>query len=351
MFTLRRSAFPTIMPFLSFAVTYLSTDAALEKQVTEFADQWNSGQQLFTAETSGSTGTPKQLTLKREQLLASAKRTLDFFGLRPGNTALLAISPATIGGKMMIVRALTGGLHLFVVPPQANPLAQLPDGQTIDFVPLVPLQLKTIVRENPTLLQRIGTVLLGGSPVSPDLEEQLSALHQRIFIGFGMTETVSHIAMRKIGDSVYTALNGVQFSEKNDALVISDSELGIDQLQTNDSVSLISSEQFEWFGRTDFTINSGGVKIHPEQLERLLEGVIDVPFFIAARPDDTFGEICILVIDSPEKNIDLKAIQDICRKKLGKYSVPKALIYAPMVYGKSNKINRNATLQQSGVLK
>lgn len=331
---------------MSFAITYLTKDTALQTQVNRFTDLWNEGAETFTVETSGSTGPPKKIVLSRNQLIASAKRTLNYFGLKPGDSALLAISPATIGGKMMIVRAMIGGLYLFISAPKANPLADLPSGTKLDFAPLVPLQIRAIERKSPELLTTVRTILLGGSPVSPELEQRLAELHDRMFIGFGMTETVSHVAVRKAGNPVYTALEGVTFSENEGALTLSDRLLNIENLQTNDSVHLKDVTHFEWLGRTDFVINSGGIKIHPEQLERLLSAYIDAPFFVAGKPDAAFGEICMLVVDPQHGSPDLAKLQQVCRENIGKYAVPKTIVYVPMVYGNGNKINRKATLQQ-----
>ncbi len=331
---------------MSFSVTYRSCSPETREAVKRFLKDWSEGQLTFTVQTSGSTGKPKSIELKREQLEVSAKRTLRYFDLQPGDTALLGISPLTIGGKMMIVRALLGDLKLIVTEPSSNLLAQLEPNETIAFAPLVPLQLKILVEQFPEQLQQLQTILLGGAPLSSEMEQRVSELHSRVFMGFGMTETVSHIALRKIGSPVYEALEGVSFETSNDALVVTDRLLDIHQLQTNDSVRLLNDHQFEWLGRTDFVINSGGVKIHPEQVEQVISTVLKDPFFIASQPDITFGEQCIIVVDATVKPIDLKQLQLLCAEKLGKYAIPKKLLSLPMIYATGGKINRKATLAQ-----
>jgi o-succinylbenzoate---CoA ligase len=250
----------------------------------------------------------------------------------------------------MIVRALLGELKLIVCSPSANPLTALEEGETIDFCSLVPMQAQRILETAPLSLLRARNILLGGAPVSDKLEKELLAVHSGCYIGYGMTETVSHIAIRRFGNPVYMALRGVVFRQEEDGrLVVSDAELGIRQLVTNDLVELIDVRRFTWLGRSDFAINSGGVKIHPEQLERVLAGLIPVPFFVAAEPDDTFGQKCIIITDETDVIPPLEVLQQYCREHIGMYAVPKKLYTARLVYTNGNKIDRRATLQQLGI--
>lgn len=330
-------------------IVYRTPDSALQLEAEQFIAEWESGAQTFEVFTSGSTGTPKRIVLSREQLIASARRTLDYFDLTPGSTALLGISPKTIGGKMMLVRALVGDLRLIVCPPSSNPLSALEPDETLDFCPLVPLQAQRILETAPESLLRIRNILLGGSPLSERLERKLLYLHKGCYAGYGMTETVSHVAMRRLGDPVYFSLRGVRFSESDSQLVITDDELGISDLLTNDQVRLLGPRRFEWLGRTDFVINSGGVKIHPEQLEHALADLIDVPFFVASEPDDTFGEKCIIIVDETTNIPELATLQEQCKTHVGAYAVPKALYVTPVIFSNGTKINRRATLQQLGI--
>ena len=340
----------TIVPKLKTQIKYRTTDPRIQEEVEHFITEWNAGTPVIEVKTSGSTGTPKKIMLKREQLIASAKRTINFFELKPGDTCLLGLSPATIGGKMMIVRALVGNLTLIVTDPSGFPTEALLAGEELDFCPMVPLQLKQLLKYVPDVFKQIKTILIGGSPLSSDLEKALQEVHQRCFVGFGMTETVSHIAMRKLGTPHYAALEGVSFNTENDQLMITDSLLGIDHIKTTDIVRLIDSQTFEWLGRADFAINSGGIKIHPEQLEKELSQLISGAFFIAGEPDDTFGEICIIVLDERRIVPPLDIIQTFCKKRFGPYTFPKKAYHLRIVYTpEGTKINRLETLQQLGM--
>lgn len=337
------------VPKLSFSIQYRTSDILLQQSVADFVREWMAGKQQFEVQTSGSTGTPKTIVLLREQLEASAHRTLDYFNLKPGNTTLLGISPATIGGKMMIVRSIIGELKLLVASPSSDPLSVLHPSEILDFCPMVPLQAQFLLTNRPEDFSRIRTILFGGSPLSASTEEQLVRLHNRCFLGFGMTETVSHVAMRRLGDEVYTALHGVHFTVSDQNLIITDNNLHINNLHTNDQVQLLDETHFIWLGRTDFVINSGGVKLHPEQLERVLSEIIDIPFFIASEPDDTFGEMCIIVVNETTKIPLLEEIQSHCKAHLGVYAAPKKLYCTPLIFSNGTKINRRATLLQLGI--
>ena len=339
----------TIVPKLKTQIKYRTTNPRIQEEVEHFIAEWNAGTPVIEVKTSGSTGIPKKIMLKREQLIASAKRTIDFFELKPGDTCLLGLSPATIGGKMMIVRALVGNLTLIVTEPSAFPTDALLAGEELDFCPMVPLQLKQLLQYAPNDFKRVKTILIGGSPLSADLENALQEVHQRCFMGFGMTETVSHIAMRKLGTPHYSALEGVSFNTENDQLMINDSLLGIDHLKTTDIVRLIDSQTFEWMGRADFAINSGGIKIHPEQLEKELSQLISGPFFIAGEPDDTFGEICIIVLDETAQSPVLEVIQTHCKLHVGPYAFPKKAYKSAILFNPGGKINRLQTLQHLGI--
>lgn len=335
-----------IIPQLSFQLTYIGHDASYLEQVAEFIGEWESGAEDFRVHTSGSTGMPKTIVLKREQLIASAERTIAHFGLKPGDKMLMSLSPKVIGGRMMIVRALVGNLHLLVTQPSSNPLSDVPEEMSVDFISLVPAQLKIMIDRNEPGLKKVKTILLGGAPVSEELENHFAALPSKVVTGFGMTETVSHIALREAGKSVYEALPGVSFSVHNGRLVIDDELLHIQKLETTDSVRLIDNKHFEWKGRTDFVINSGGIKIHPEQLETVLSPLIRGEFIIAGIPDEQFGEVCILIAEKKlTGKIDLEEIQEYTRSRSGRYSAPKTIVYADIKKTAAGKTDRKATIQ------
>lgn len=333
---------------MSFTLNYLTDTYPFKYVVNDFLVKWMSGETSFTVQTSGSTGPPKNIVLTRKQLIASANRTNNFFKLTNESTVLMVLSPHTIAGKMMLVRALIGDYSLVLDEPKLNPLENVNEDSKFSFASLVPAQVSHLIHSVPKRLSQLETILLGGSPIHDTLELQLQQLHPNCYVGFGMTETVSHIALRRLGEPNYTALNGVTFSDSNNQLVIDDMELGIHDLITTDTIELIDDKRFKWLGRNDFAINSGGIKLYPEQIEQVISDLITGTFIIAGIPDVTFGEKCILIADFDCGSIDLVKIQTRCTERLGKYAQPKSIVYTHIVVEAGKKINRKellATLQ------
>lgn len=315
----------------------------MTRQVKLFLSEWDAASPFIEALTSGSTGVPKRIRLEKKWMRISAKKTLSYFGIQAGETALLCLSPATIAGKMMIVRALVGGLKLIVADVTSDPLSTISD--PLNFVAMVPLQLHETLKSNPEKLRGIGACIIGGGMVSATLIDEMKRLQLSVFQTFGMTETISHVALRRIGyatDANYTALDGISFSEKNGCLTIHYPEIELPELCTNDVVKINSPTQFEWLGRADFVINSGGVKLHPEWIENTLSAVISTPFFVSSLPDERLGNKLILVIEGAPDNSLNKAF---FASLLPPYSIPKALYFLPtFTRTESGKINRASTL-------
>lgn len=329
---------------MSFALNYLIDDYPFKDVVNEFIVKWMAGETSFTVQTSGSTGPPKNIQLTRKQLIASANRTNDYFQLNSNSTVLMVLSPHTIAGKMMLVRALIGDYSLIIDSPNLNPLKNVTEDTCISFASLVPAQIAYLINSSPVRFSQIETILLGGAPLNEKIESQLHILHNNCYMGFGMTETVSHIAVRKLGESHYKALKGVTFSSSDNQLIIEDKFLNSDKLITTDTVELIDNQHFNWLGRHDFVINSGGVKLHPEQIEQVLSDLILGTFIIASEPDVTFGERCILIADFDCGTIDLEKIQERCLERIGKHAQPKSIIYKQIAIEAGKKINRRELL-------
>jgi O-succinylbenzoic acid--CoA ligase len=319
-----------------------SSDPILLQNALDFFIQWNSKESEIKVNTSGSTGKPKQICLQKSQLILSANKTNQYFNLNAKTSAFLCLSMDTIAGKMMLVRAFVGNYEIRIEQASSNPLENC--DESFDFMAIVPLQLATILNETPEKLALIQTIIVGGAAVSNQLTAKLKALKKSIFQTFGMTETVSHIALRKIGfeESVsYEGLQGVTFTATEGNLEIHYPELLPEPLLTNDFVRLIDSTHFEWIGRTDFIINSGGVKLNPEAIEQKIASLIDIPFFISSTPDDLLGNKLTLVLESERstsfKKSDFEAL-------LTKYELPKMLATIPAFERTSSgKINRKAT--------
>lgn len=330
---------------MGFSCTYLTEDKNIQSNVETFINDWYSSSKIFKVNTSGSTGLPKEIYLDKICAENSARLTGDYFDFKTNDTILLCISPETIGGKMIIIRAIVWQMHLIVVTPTRNPLKQIETN--IDFASVVPLQIQSILEESPSSLSQIKTVLIGGGPLNFSVKEKLNSVHQNCFESFGMTETYSHIALRKCSNNthLFNVLNGIEISIINttNQLCIQSKDLGINNLITNDIVSIPNKNQFDWLGRIDFVINSGGMKFHPELIERKLENCIKLPFFIHKEPSAEYGEIIILILESVDSSVQndyLSAMKVI----LSKYEIPKKIYFMDaFVRTDSNKINRIET--------
>ena len=330
------------------------------REALQFCHQWVQGEEVFIQHTSGSTGAPKPIQIYRKQMMASARMTVSALGLMPGDWALVGLSASYIAGKMMLVRALEAGLHLLVVPPSSNPLTGV--RKPVDFTALVPLQLKTILdgkdEKQLMVINRMKAVIVGGGAVSTRLEHQVrQTLHCPVYSTYGMTETVSHIALRRLnGDGstdYYQTLEGVQIQTDDRGCLMVRAEVTMQKwLVTNDVVEIEDGIRFRWLGRIDHVINSGGVKIHVEQLEERLERGIqllgdDYLFFVAGLPDDKLGEAVTLFIqgDNPGKLI-LDQFSSWLENSIDKYLRPRKVCFAPQfVFTGSKKIDRNKSIR------
>jgi O-succinylbenzoic acid--CoA ligase len=316
---------------------------AIEKDYLKFKSDWdyNDSIEVFT---SGSTGKPKKIFILKEKMILSATKTIRFFNLQEGINALVCLSLETIAGKMMLVRSLVGKWNLTIVEPAVNPL--LNSDENIDFLALVPLQLERILIECPDKIRQIETVIVGGAPVSNSLINLLKENEMTVYQTFGMTETVSHIALRKIGketDAFYKTVDGVEVSDLDGNLIIHYPEMFEEPSRTNDVVKIISPKQFEWLGRSDYMINSGGVKLNPEKIEQKLSELIPYSFFITGLKDDRLGQKLALVI---ENNSNFKPEKVRFQSVLEKFEIPKVYINVKEFdRTKSGKVNRIKTIQ------
>ncbi|MEN7548729.1 AMP-binding protein [Rapidithrix thailandica] len=308
------------------------------QKVLDFCHAWLNGQTTFTLHTSGSTGKPKPITLQREQLLASIWMTDQALGLQAMHNALVCINTEYIGGKMMLARCLELGLNMYVVKPSSNPFQELPDNLTIDFSALVPLQLQQILEhpQSKYMLNSLQSVIVGGAPVSQQLQKELQALNVLVYQTYGMTETVSHIALKALNgnsaSTLYHTLDQVKISlDERNCLVIEAPSTNFAKIITNDVVKLHSENSFEWIGRYDHVINSGGVKIQLEEVERAVENLFagegyTANFLLGAVPDQALGEKLVLLMEDqpwPQKQQDQLTRQ--LRQKMDKYHMPKAI--------------------------
>jgi O-succinylbenzoic acid--CoA ligase len=351
-----------------------------EENALRFCYDWLRGRPAFVVQTSGSTGAAKPISVTRQQMEASARATGAALGLQPGMYALVCLPTRYIAGRMMLVRGLVLGLHLTVVEPASNPLAHLPPDQSFDFTAFTPMQMQVIIesgewrpesggyspqqpaavgrRSSITTLNHMHAILLGGGPVSAGLEEQVQVIAAPVFHTYGMTETVSHIALRRLNGAMRAAhfvpLPGVQLGlDERGCLSICAEVTNGQRLQTNDLVDLHADGSFVWLGRWDNVINSGGVKVVVEKVEAAIEQAIQQAtgsagqrFFVAARPDPRLGERVALLVEGPPLTPPQEsALQAHLRHQLNPYERPRQIEYLPtFVNTPTGKIDRKATL-------
>lgn len=300
-----------------------------------FIIDWLQDNPAISVQTSGSTGKPKTIVLQKHQMAASAKATVEFFNLNKGTKALHALPGRYIAGKMMFVRAVLFGWDLHIVPPSSSPLKGLK--QTFDFAAMVPLQVRASIKD----LYRIKTLIIGGAAIPADLENALLEFPTSCWATYGMTETITHIALRKLGEKAYRCLEGIQVhTDQRGCLCIDAPKLNKDVLVTNDLVELHSNVQFVLLGRIDNVINSGGIKIIPEQLEAKLAGKLTTRFFFASQPDKRLGEQLILIVEGEKIVMEAAFFQDFKA-----FEKPKAVFFIKhFAETPTKKINRLKTM-------
>lgn len=306
-----------------------------------FLDIWNGESNTIRQESSGSTGSPKLIEIPKWRMKASAEMTGDFFELDKMNSSLLCISPKYIGGKMMIVRSVLYNLELTIADVSSNPIKDLT--KKMDFAAMVPLQVDTILDETPEKLDLIKYLIIGGAPVSLNLEKRLQSRKCMAFSTYGMTETVSHIALKILDNqnAPFKAIGETSFKENDGELIIHSPQLKIKALYTNDIVELIDEHQFQWRGRKDFVINSGGIKIHPEKLEEKIKNkILEDDFIVSSTSDVTYGEKVIIICEEGIFNKIQQLVNNWC---FDRYTKPKEIfIIEKLPLTKSGKIDRLA---------
>lgn len=325
----------TYIELLAEALYLKENGQLFEKAIGNFLLDWMNNESFIMVQTSGSTGIPKQILLQKSAMIASAKATGLFFGLQPKNTALLCLSANYIAGKMMLVRAITLGLHLDTIDPTSEPIST----KKYNFIAMVPMQ----VQKSVSKLHLVDNVLIGGTKVSYTLSERLLKTNCNAFESYGMTETISHIAIKKIGELAFTVLPNVSISvDERNCLVIEALELSLEKITTNDIVEILNATQFVLKGRMDNVINSGGIKIFPEEIEEILAKYISFPFFIASKPDEVLGEKVILVLEATPFSFDNSVFLE-----LSKYQIPKEILFLESFERtETQKINRKKSLEK-----
>lgn len=332
------------------AYNFIKEGEPYEGLVGDFILDWVKSSAYLEVQTSGSTGKPKKIKVKKEHMVNSALATGKFFDLPAKSKVLMCLPANYIAGKMMVVRAMVLGWELDLIPPSSNPLDQV--FKLYDFCAMTPFQLDNSMGR----LHLIKKVIVGGGAVSPYLQQMVKDLDTKVYETFGMTETVSHIAAKrlnphkkKIKHIPFKVLPDVGIStDKRGCLVVKAPKVADGIITTNDVVEIITYKKFFWKGRYDNVVNSGGVKLYPEEIEAKLNPIIDNRFFVTGMPDDGLGEKLVLFVEadfSEELLVQLhEKIQNI--DTLEKYEVPKKIYLLQKFEETPNgKIHRENTVK------
>ena len=291
----------------------------------EFVSDWQSYSPTLLVHTSGSTGKPKPMLVEKRRMEASARITCGFLGLRAGDTALLCMPLDFIAGKMVVVRSLVWGLRLMAVEPSGHPLKGLTESPT--FAAMVPMQVYNSlkVEEERRLLRDIKHLIIGGGAVNSDMAEELRGFPNAVWSTYGMTETLSHIALRRLSGAEasewYEPFDGVGVTTSADGCLVIDAPAVCAQpLVTNDIAEIApDGRRFRIRGRRDNVVCSGGLKLQIEEMEARLQPHLNVPYMISKRPDDKFGEAVVLLAVTD----DMESVCEVCRKHMPRYEQPR----------------------------
>ena len=302
----------------------------------EFLAEWHDESPYVRVQTSGSTGAPKPMLVEKRRMLASARITCDFLGLKPGDTALLCMSLDYIAGKMMVVRSIERGLKLITIAPSGHPLANNSKFSILNsqfsFSAMVPMQVYNTLQvpEEKERLKQIRHLIIGGGAIDEAMEAELRHFPNAVWSTYGMTETLSHIALRRLNgpeaSDWYTPFPSVTISQNADGcLVIDAPEVCSEPLITNDIVE-VDAGRFRILGRKDNVICSGGIKIQIEEVERQLKPHLSAPYLITKRPDEKFGEVAVLLTEG-----SIEDSRQVCERVLPKYHQPKDYLHVAQI--------------------
>lgn len=328
------------------------------KTAYDFARAWLEGATEFVLTTSGSTGVPKPIVLQKSQLEASARMTGAALNLPAQTKALVCLNTAYIAGRMMLVRALVLDWKISVVEPVANPLALFEASIEFDFVAMVPLQLAACLADESTrpLVERCGKILLGGAPISRALDTEIQQLEVPVYQSYGMTETVSHVALRRVNGpertEEYRFVGEIDFGvDGRGCLWVTGAVTNFEKIQTNDLVELKPGGTFLWLGREDSIINSGGVKIQLDKLDREMEGILlgmQVPnvFFHWFEADEKLGQKLVLFFEKEPAVVNVTELLAKFADLVTPYEVPKAVYFVRKFKSTPTaKLDKKATAQ------
>lgn len=319
------------------AYSFIKEGEEFEKPVGMFLLDWFDERPYIEMFTSGTTGEPKTIRVDKQAMVNSALATGDFFDLKPGDRVLHCLPVKYVAGKMMFVRGFILGLEIDFVAPSSNPLERIEE--TYDFAALVPMQAQYSFNH----LTKVKKLIIGGAKITKPLEQKLKTLPIEIYETYGMTETITHIAAKRIGEEAFTVFPNVMLSQDdNNCLLIKAPSISSEIIETNDIVSMVSENQFIWLGRFDNVVNSGGIKLIPEQIEEKLTTRIPSRYFVIGQPDPILGEKLVLIVEGAPYPIE-DSVFDV----LDKYEKPKEIHFVKhFEETPTGKIIRKATMDK-----
>ncbi len=311
----------------------MSIQSALpwEKAIFNFILEWFNDEDHVVVHTSGSTGEPHELRLSKELMKASARLSAEYFNMNAGNDVLLCLPAAYIAGKMVIVRAFTIGFNLNWVEPSINPLLKI--DRSFHLTSFTPMQVDEMLRSSLEKFERIEKILVGGGPISAALDQRLRETKNAVYATYGMTETISHVAVRKVNapGTLFHALPGVKFSVDDDScLIISAMHIDAKAIKTNDVVQLVGPYSFNFLGRIDNVINCGGIKLYPEKIENQISTLLQSDFYLWKKSDDAMGEKMVLYIEGePYSDTEILRLKSSLKLLLNTFEIPREILFTP----------------------
>ena len=316
-----------LIDFNNLNINQLSFKSEFEKKVENFIEEWTSEGETVKVQTSGSTGVPKIFGIEKQKMINSAVMTCNFLGLKEGDTALLCLPVEYISGKMMVVRSMQRKLRLIVSEPSLRPVENLE--QEVDFCAMTPLQVENSLDK----LHLIRNLIIGGAAVSESLKSKILQMNlnrsNRIFETYGMSETLSHIGLKQLmpePEDYFTVFENVSiYLDERGCLSIFAPNVNAELLVTNDLVEIKNDKQFKFLGRIDNVINSGGAKIFPEALEKLVKKEIPNEAIFVGLPDESLGQKLILIIEGSPSDEVIQKISEVNFDK--NFHKPKEIIF------------------------
>ncbi|MEA3496732.1 MAG: AMP-binding protein [Bacteroidota bacterium] len=341
--------------------TSLGNDNFIASVCKIIAD-WNSGRKKFKLKTSGSTAKAKIIFFTKEQLIISAKQTIETFKISKSDTLFLCLPVDHSAGFMMVIRALVCKANLLVLKPSKNPLKEISLNQKIDFFAFIPQQFSSLILETPEkikILNKSRAVIIGGERISKEIIAQAKEIQAPVFHTYGMTETLTHVALKRLNgknpDKYFHLLKNIKAETDNkNRLILQTPLYPSKKLYTNDIVNLNKDQSFEWLTRADNIINSSGFKINPDELAIKIENQIseifkNTTYFFFSIPDKIVGEKLMLAIESSNSE-KKEMILKLLTKKLKRYEIPKEIIFIDnFVYSSLGKINKIKTIEEAKI--